>query len=62
MIQARMFADGRVQGVNFRRYVQRFAVNLGINGFVRNLPDGRMEILAQGTEEKIQELINYQLY
>ncbi len=59
MIQARMFADGRVQGVNFRHYVRRFASDLGLKGYVRNLPDGRVEILAQGIEENVQKLINY---
>jgi acylphosphatase len=59
MIQARMFADGRVQGVNFRSYVQRFALNLGLKGYVRNLPDGRVEILVQGIEENVQKLMDY---
>ncbi len=40
---------GRVQGVNFRNFAQAIAKDLGITGFVANLPDGSVEILAQGS-------------
>lgn len=59
MVQAHIFAHGRVQGVNFRYYVHRCAVELGLNGYVRNLHDGRVEILAQGSQEGVQKLVNY---
>jgi acylphosphatase len=42
-----------VQGVGFRFYVQRAAVKLGLNGYVRNLRDGRVEVYAFGTEEQL---------
>lgn len=59
MIQAHIFVDGRVQGVNFRRYIERFASDLGLKGYVKNLPDDRVEILAQGIEGNVQKLIDY---
>ena len=59
MVQARVFVHGRVQGVNFRYYVHRYAAKLGLNGHVRNLYDGRVEILAQGSQEDIQKLLDY---
>lgn len=49
---------GRVQGVNFRSFVQRCARALGINGFVRNLPDGRtVEVHAEGDRTQLERLV-----
>jgi len=59
MFQVHIFAHGRVQGVNFRYYVHRYATGLGLKGYVRNLRDGRVEILAQGSQEDIQKLLDY---
>jgi len=59
MYQLHAYADGRVQGVNFRYYVQRKASELNLVGYVRNLPDGRVEILAQGAKEDLEKLIAY---
>ena len=56
MKQAHIFYLGMVQGVGFRFTTQRLASGLGLKGWVRNLPDGRVEILAEGPEEKIKEL------
>ena len=47
----RIFVSGLVQGVGFRAYTRRVAESLGLSGWVRNLPDGRVEILAEGEEE-----------
>ena len=40
--------SGHVQGVGFRRFVQRKARDLGLSGHAANLPDGRVEVLAEG--------------
>lgn len=47
--------SGKVQGVGFRAWTKRIADQMGICGWVRNLKDGRVETLAQGEEEKLEE-------
>jgi acylphosphatase len=54
MIIARRFlVRGRVQRVGFRYFLEEMARFEGINGFVRNLPDGRVEALAEGDSESV---------
>ncbi len=48
MVTKRFVVSGRVQGVGFRYFVVREAEALGLAGWVRNLPDGRVEVLASG--------------
>lgn len=55
--QVQMFVRGRVQGVFFRASTQREAKRLGLTGWVRNRPDGSVEILAEGEEDSLKELI-----
>jgi acylphosphatase len=50
------FVSGRVQGVFFRSSTQEEAKQLGLSGWVRNLPDGRVEVLAQGDSTAIEQL------
>jgi acylphosphatase len=57
MISARIYFSGMVQGVGFRYTVRRYASNLNLNGWVRNLSDGRVEVLIEGEKEKIENLI-----
>lgn len=47
---------GRVQGVFFRSFVQSHARKLGLSGYVRNLPDGSVELRAEGQRARLEEL------
>jgi len=49
----RYYVNGRVQGVGYRYFVLREAEALGVAGFARNLPDGRVEVVAEGPEEAL---------
>lgn len=57
--KARIFVSGRVQGVFFRHNTQKKAKELGITGWVRNLPDGRVEAIFEGEKEKIEQMIGW---
>jgi len=57
MERAKIFISGRVQGVLFRDFTQRRASSLGVTGWVKNLSDGRVEVLAEGEKDKIIELM-----
>ena len=52
----RWLISGRVQGVGYRYFAQRAAVALGLTGYARNLPDGRVEVYAVGPEDALSEL------
>jgi acylphosphatase len=54
--QVHIIVEGLVQGVGFRWFVQRQAESLRLGGHVRNLYDGRVEILASGDQGLLQEL------
>ncbi len=53
---ARFLVRGRVQGVGFRWFVLREASVLQLEGFVRNLPDGSVEVLARGPDQAVDRL------
>ena len=55
----RIQVTGRVQGVGFRWNAARVARNLGIKGFVKNLPDGSVYIEAEGTGEQLKEYVEW---
>ncbi len=59
MKEIRIHVFGTVQGVFFRANTQKEAQKLGLVGYVRNLPDGSVEIVAQGDEEKLKELLEW---
>lgn len=54
--QLHMVVRGRVQGVFFRASAQREARRLGVCGWVRNRPDGALEIVAEGEEAAVRDL------
>ena len=56
MTARRFLVSGRVQGVGFRWFVAHLAPDLGLRGRVRNLPDGRVEVLAAGPDPALREL------
>ena len=56
MTGTRWLVSGRVQGVGFRWFVLQAALDLGLAGTVRNLPDGQVEVVAGGSEEALSRL------
>jgi len=52
----RLLVSGVVQGVGFRYFVCRQALTLSLRGWVRNLPDGRVEVVADGPSERVSAL------
>lgn len=59
MIEMHCVVFGKVQGVAFRTYVQESAVELELVGSVKNLPDGTVEVLAQGFPDILKEFVEY---
>ena len=57
MHSIRGYVSGRVQGVGFRYFVQRGARTAGVGGYVRNLPDGRVEFHLQGPADAVREVL-----
>jgi acylphosphatase len=57
MKKVHIFVTGRVQGVVFRWWTKRQADKLWLAGWVRNLKDGRVEIVAEGERKNLQEFI-----
>jgi acylphosphatase len=57
MVRAHLLISGRVQGVFYRASCRREAEALGLTGWVRNLPDGRVEALVQGPKETVEAMV-----
>jgi acylphosphatase len=55
-VSTTFFVSGMVQGVGFRWFVARHARSLGLGGYARNLPDGRVEVVVNGPETALPEL------
>jgi acylphosphatase len=58
MKRVHVFYSGNVQGVGFRYTVQDIAVKLGVCGWVKNLEDGRVEIVAEAEEKNLNEFLD----
>ena len=56
---AHVLIHGFVQGVGFRQSVKKEARKLGLTGWVKNLPDGRVEAVFSGPKDKIEEAVNF---
>ena len=56
-ICAHVLVSGLVQGVNYRWFTLDTAANLGLTGWVRNLPDGRVEAEIEGEKEVVERMI-----
>ena len=59
MVEAHVLISGKVQGVWFRANTKEKARQLNIKGWVRNLPDGRVEAVFQGEKEMVEEMIKW---
>lgn len=58
-LQAHVFVSGQVQGVFYRSETQNTADKLGIEGWVRNLADGRVEAVFEGEKTAIEAMVNW---
>lgn len=52
-----VFYEGRVQGVGFRYSARRVAAGFDVSGYVRNLPDGRVELVAAGDDGEVDDFL-----
>lgn len=59
MKRAHVHVTGTVQGVFFRATTRDKARELGVNGWVRNLPDGRVEAVFEGEQEKVETMVQF---
>jgi acylphosphatase len=59
VVRYRVLVSGRVQGVFFRDSCRRLAVDSGVAGWVRNLPDGRVEAVFEGSADQVGRLVDW---
>jgi len=58
-VRAHVIITGRVQGVFFRTETQDEAIRKGVTGWVRNMPDGRVEAVFEGEKDNVEKLIEF---
>lgn len=59
LVRAHVFVEGRVQGVNFRAYTRDRARQVRVEGWVKNLSDGRVEAVFEGSRSAVQNLVSW---
>lgn len=59
MVRYRVLVSGQVQGVFFRDTCRRIAQERGVGGWVRNLPDGRVEAVFEGAAQDVERLVDW---
>ncbi|WP_027363504.1 acylphosphatase [Desulfotruncus alcoholivorax] len=59
MVRKHVYISGRVQGVYYREYTRRQAEQLGIKGWVKNLPDGRVEAVFEGDPAAVDNMLEW---
>jgi acylphosphatase len=59
MISLQVFYEGHVQGVGFRFTVRHIAKGFDVTGWVRNLPDGRVELQVTGDDEEVRAFLDH---
>lgn len=59
LVRLHAIVHGRVQGVSFRYYTQKRARELGLTGFVRNQWDGSVEVVAEGPQAAVEDLLSF---
>jgi acylphosphatase len=59
VVRYRVLVSGRVQGVFFRDTCRRLAGQHGVTGWVRNLPDGRVEAVFEGQDEDVRRMVDW---
>ena len=59
LVSLQAVVHGYVQGVFFRAFVSQWADELGLSGYVRNLPSGAVEVVAEGEKKQLEKLIGY---
>lgn len=59
IVRAHVFVSGRVQGVGYRYYTQKQAIARGVQGWVRNLADGRVEAVFEGNQNRVEGMIQW---
>jgi acylphosphatase len=57
IVAQKVFYEGRVQGVGFRFSVKEIAAGFDVCGYVKNLPDGRVELFIQGEDKEVGEML-----
>lgn len=57
--RAHVYVSGKVQGVYFRATTRDKAQNVGVDGWVRNLPDGRVEAVFEGNQEPVESMVDW---